>query len=287
MKFLGTFIKCTKCKKWKTFSKFHTAKTKKSGYACRCKKCTKEDYQANKYKHNEQKKQFRKEHPERVKEWSQKTYAKHRAERLNKGKEFRQNNKELLRERAAKHYQKNSEQIKESASKWYYANRDNVRQRAKVYYQNNKDKWEYIPLSEVPEHKQQEIRQKRRGYIKKWRKENPDKFAAQGAKRRARKKCASGNLSSEEVKRLISLQDYKCLACGKKFIIRGTHNEWHINHFLEPTIDHIVKLGKNGSHSVENVQMLCRSCNAKKHEKAIDYRSNKLKKAIFKQYELF
>ncbi len=53
---------------------------------------------------------------------------------------------------------------------------------------------------------------------------------------------------------------FTCLCCGRQ----------------EPEIkleqDHIVPISKGGKHLKENIQPLCRSCNASKSDKTIDYR---------------
>jgi 5-methylcytosine-specific restriction endonuclease McrA len=38
------------------------------------------------------------------------------------------------------------------------------------------------------------------------------------------------------------------------------------------TADHVVPFSKGGAHAIENIQPLCMSCNAEKHDKIADYR---------------
>lgn len=94
-----------------------------------------------------------------------------------------------------------------------------------------------------------------------WRRRNPEKWRAIKRRRRAREANATGSFTSEEWAALKRLYSYCCLRCEK----------------LEPSItlepDHIVPLSKGGSHSKENIQPLCRSCNAWKGTRTIDFRS--------------
>lgn len=50
----------------------------------------------------------------------------------------------------------------------------------------------------------------------------------------------------------------KCLKCGEK---------------KKLTLDHVVPLSKNGEHSIQNVQPLCKNCNSSKNVKIEDYRT--------------
>lgn len=54
----------------------------------------------------------------------------------------------------------------------------------------------------------------------------------------------------------------KCQCCGKllSFDVGVTENDY-------PSIDHIIPISKNGAHTWDNVQLLCRLCNCKKSNK--------------------
>jgi hypothetical protein len=56
---------------------------------------------------------------------------------------------------------------------------------------------------------------------------------------------------------------YKCCSCQKEtpLYLRG------LNHHNSPEIDHIIPLSKGGCNSHDNIQLLCRECNSKKHNK--------------------
>lgn len=78
--------------------------------------------------------------------------------------------------------------------------------------------------------------------------------------RRARKQSVGGEFTTTEWQELKRKYNYMCLCCKKS----------------EPEIrlcaDHIIPLSKGGINSIENIQPLCRSCNARKYVYIIDYR---------------
>lgn len=90
-----------------------------------------------------------------------------------------------------------------------------------------------------------------------WQKLNPAKVIIRSKLRRVRERASGGELSRDEWVALCAKYDHRCLACGKQKP-------------LEP--DHIVPVIHGGSGDVSNIQPLCRSCNAKKGTKTIDYR---------------
>lgn len=71
---------------------------------------------------------------------------------------------------------------------------------------------------------------------------------------------AGGHFTAQEWKTLKAKYDYTCLCCGRR----------------EPEIrltpDHIIPVTKLGSSNIENIQLLCISCNSSKRDKIIDYR---------------
>lgn len=87
-----------------------------------------------------------------------------------------------------------------------------------------------------------------------WRKENPEKRVAYEAKRRALKKDSIGFFTAIDISRIMSLQRSRCASCGS---IVG--NRYHV--------DHITPLSRGGSNGPENIQILCPTCNHKKHAK--------------------
>ena len=105
-----------------------------------------------------------------------------------------------------------------------------------------------------------------------WQIKNKDRINANTHRYRARKKLAKGNHTEDDIKLLKQLQKNKCLCCGKKVTL---------------TIDHIVPLAQGGRNDIINLQGLCLSCNSSKQNTTQDFRSKKLKKQIFKQFELF
>lgn len=51
---------------------------------------------------------------------------------------------------------------------------------------------------------------------------------------------------------LLETADYKCQSCGKELDINSVQ------------LNHIIPMAKGGDSSIENMEILCRSCNANK-----------------------
>jgi 5-methylcytosine-specific restriction endonuclease McrA len=87
-----------------------------------------------------------------------------------------------------------------------------------------------------------------------WQKAHPAGVAAHNAKRRARIRDVEGKYTAAEVKQLLARQKCLCAAC-KTSIESGYHR------------DHVVPLALGGSNFIRNIQLLCPTCNRKKHDK--------------------
>jgi hypothetical protein len=80
--------------------------------------------------------------------------------------------------------------------------------------------------------------------------------------REARKKGNGGSYTLEQWNELIKKFDYMCLCCKRK------------QPEIKLTVDHILPISMGGRNSIENLQPLCFSCNARKNAKHIDYISS-------------
>lgn len=117
-------------------------------------------------------------------------------------------------------------------------NRDHLSQRSKQRLQKNKDKRKEA---------QKRYREKNKEYL----------VAASRARRFGMKAGSFTQADWEEMKKLCG---YKCLCCNRK--------EPEIS--LE--VDHVIPFKLGGKHEYSNIQPLCRSCNASKSARFIDYR---------------
>lgn len=78
-------------------------------------------------------------------------------------------------------------------------------------------------------------------------------------RRRAAKNKTEVHYTLQEWEAMKARFDYMCLCCKKQ------EPEIKLN------LDHIIPLSRGGDNSLSNIQPLCRSCNARKHAKTINY----------------
>lgn len=101
-------------------------------------------------------------------------------------------------------------------------------------------------------------------YDAEWKRNHPermkDRRRVENAKRRARTVNAGGSYTADEWEALKHKYGCKCLLCGR----------------AEPEVkitpDHVIPLASGGSNTIDNIQPLCWSCNARKQNRIADYR---------------
>lgn len=91
---------------------------------------------------------------------------------------------------------------------------------------------------------------KRRFESLQYKKRNPEIRRKHEVTRRARLAGAEGTFTVDDIRRIAKAQGGKCACCGKRRTL---------------TVDHITPLAKGGSNWPVNLQMLCKSCNSRKH----------------------
>jgi 5-methylcytosine-specific restriction endonuclease McrA len=93
-------------------------------------------------------------------------------------------------------------------------------------------------------------------YVKAYQARNPDKTRANNQVNNARRRGAPGSFIPEDIKRIRRRQRDRCASSWCRTKLHG------LGH-----LDHIIPLVKGGTNDPHNLQLLCQSCNHKKHGK--------------------
>lgn len=93
-----------------------------------------------------------------------------------------------------------------------------------------------------------------------WARANPERIKIYRERTRALKLAHGAGVTFDQWQAIKTLYEHRCLACGRK------------PPEIALEMDHVVPLSRGGAHDVSNVQPLCRSCNARKSQRTIDYR---------------
>lgn len=166
---------------------------------------------------------------------------------------------EKLRQKGRTYYQENKEVVapKRRAydrNRWHtdpgYRKRKNE-WKAEHYHSDpmfraKRDEWDrrrYQRLKNDPgEHEKRKIR---------------GRWFAHVRRARIRRHANPLRISQTDWEALCERYGHKCLACGATDKL---------------VADHIVPISRNGTNTIDNIQPLCRSCNAKKYANTVDYR---------------
>lgn len=160
-------------------------------------------------------------------------YENHKKEVLAQQKEYRAKHVDRYKAYQVAYRKANAKSIKRKAAAWYKVNIEQVR----LYNQSR--------------------RKRRQAWNAQWIKKHPEVQKAIQARRRSKKTKAGGSFSAKQWLNLCNSYNNKCLCCNKRKRLEA---------------DHVIPVTKGGSSDISNIQPLCRSCNARKSTKTIDYR---------------
>jgi 5-methylcytosine-specific restriction endonuclease McrA len=152
-------------------------------------------------------------------------------------KAYREANREKVAATKKAHYEANREQLAVYNKAWRKANRNEWAAQQANYYESN--------------------RQKIIAKVKAWREANPDAYHAQGARRRARKKSAQGEVSAATLTAMYEDQQGLCAYCEKPLL-----GDYHP--------DHMQPLSAGGAHDWSNIALTCPTCNLQKNAKTAE-----------------
>ena len=172
------------------------------------------------------------------------------------------------RKRTRKKY-KQSQKGRESNKKWIQSDRRKFNEkkymqkpkakklsviRIKRYYERHPEQYikHLIRKKERQRWLTEEYRIMNKESAKRYRKTPKGRQSNKNGKARRRQLERTGNLTLNEWKEILKKHNYCCAICGTKEKIEQ---------------DHIMPLSKGGKHEKENIQPLCRSCNASKGNK--------------------
>jgi len=161
--------------------------------------------------------------------------------------------KDCACKRSGAWYRDNPEKAAASRRRHYLEHKEEYRTHSSEYYRTHKKRHLELSKAWVASHRERAAELARRLYARDLPKNRARKIRYQ-AVRRARIVGAGGSFTQEDVERIRSSQHDKCAACRCK--LKG---KFHI--------DHIQPVSKGGSSAARNLQLLCMTCNVRKHAK--------------------
>lgn len=124
--------------------------------------------------------------------------------------------------------------LREATKRWRSNNLDLVRERDRKYAARRKEQ--------------------RQAYAKEYQRKFPEKSAAKERNKRARVRKNGGTHTVQDVADILKMQRGRCAYCRK-----NVGNKYHV--------DHIIPIVKSGRNDRSNLQILCPTCNHRKHSK--------------------
>lgn len=247
--------RCCRCGFTKDISEFYSRKTSKDGLRSECKSCSRlqnvDYYAANADEQKEISRIWRKNNPEKARK-SQKQWRIENAEKKKtRDRIYYFNNKEKIQARTSQYQKDNPEKVRE------WSRLSDIKHKTKRLF----DDAFYRLLN--PEKKSEANRKYAQSDNGK------SKIRTNVERRRARLLSVVNTFDESQWQWLLKICDYKCLACGATKSVKYKSLEQ----------DHIDPLDP-GTHTLDNIQPLCDTCNSRKGRNYIDYRPEWIKVAV-------
>jgi len=171
-------------------------------------------------------------------------------------KEWREKNRDKVIEHNRKHNERHAHSRRAYSAEWYAnnkeyfaewreKNREAARRASKRYREANAEKVRQRGI---------EWRRINPNYSAMMRAKDPEKYRAIVRNRRARIKGVGGKHTAKDIAMLLRMQKRKCAVC--KVSIAKKYD-----------VDHVMPIYLGGSNDKSNLQLLCPSCNRRKHAK--------------------
>lgn len=232
--------RCTKCKREypATNEYFRNQKRTLDGFSTQCKICLHESEMPHRAKRAEKARQYRREHPERVRKNEQKRYWKDPEKRRNICRKDYRENHELRLAQKRDHYCRHLDEMHERS-----------RSRSK------EKQSEYNRRSRLKNGHKYVVR------LAAWRKANPLKLALYSERRRAKVRSLPRTLTIAEWEHALAFFCERCAYCDCQ---QGLWNDI--------TMDHVIPINDSQCKgtTADNIVPACRSCNTSKNDSPLE-----------------
>lgn len=186
---------------------------------------------------------------------------RHRGEIARRSAEYRKNHREERAQKSAKYLAEHRSERNERRRTAYAKNKEKMAEHRREYYLKHRERILSL-LHRNPEKRSASLRAyntsgKKSICDREYSRRHPGYYSMKAEKRRARLLKSKGAYSFAEWLALCNQWGNKCLHCGSTERL---------------TRDHVIPLVMGGTNTLDNLQLLCLSCNSRKHTKSTDYR---------------